>query len=246
VLALINEHIAAVDAAYRPALMDARDRMPGIDRLLAHFDEAVSAFRRHGRRQVSGVIERVNELAVAHKLLSDSKFHPAIIDYEPAVLNGPKFDFQISGIDGQVDYLEVKTIGPRAARDVTDWRVNTYRGRRLPQGTHSPGESYSAARASFQKYTVETEAKLAAHAAVRPGRGWLVMCGDGVGWQIEALEHFAAFYRTGQHRCDDPLPVAELHAMAKDAVTLSRTLAGFAAIVRPQAAIAPTAWIWPC
>jgi hypothetical protein len=59
------------------------------------------------------------------------------------------------------------------------------------------GNSF-AARSSFLKYILETEAKLASHVAVQPGRGVLVFCGDGFGWDTSELEDFADFYRLGR------------------------------------------------
>ncbi len=49
----IEEYIRAAEAFYRPLISKAADRMSGGGHLLVHFDQAVSAFRQHGRRQVS-------------------------------------------------------------------------------------------------------------------------------------------------------------------------------------------------
>jgi hypothetical protein len=73
----------------------------------------------------------------------------------------------------------------------------------------------------------------------------LVFCGDGFGWHISELEDFADFYRLGRHRIDGPFGEMEQHAIENGGMKLSRSLAGFAALVRPQDAVTPTAWIYP-
>ena len=82
----IEAHIAAVEAVYRPIIEQARGRLSGGERLWAQFEQAVAAYRRYGRPQVSGIIERVNELAVARQLLVDNSLRSAAIEYEPQIL----------------------------------------------------------------------------------------------------------------------------------------------------------------
>jgi hypothetical protein len=65
------------------------------------------------------------------------------------------------------------------------------------------GNAFTA-RASFMSYAVETEAKLAAHAAVRAGRAVLVFCGTGFEWDLSELEDFADAYAMSAGRKDGP------------------------------------------
>ena len=187
----IEAHIAAVRAFYRPLLTD-NSRLSGSDRLYAGFEQSVAAYRKIGRRQVSGLIERVNELAVAHQLLTDAQLAAAHIVYEPQLIPGPKFDFVLRTPAKPTLYIEVKTVSPQSANDATSWQKATYRRRMVTP--REPGGT-SAAQAAFQRYTVQTQAKLAAHAAIEPGDGLLIFCGDGLTWLPSALTDFIASYR---------------------------------------------------
>jgi hypothetical protein len=46
----------------------------------------VAAYRRHGRAQVAGLVERVNDLAVARQILADDSLSNAAILYEPEIV----------------------------------------------------------------------------------------------------------------------------------------------------------------
>jgi hypothetical protein len=252
----IESHIEAVQALYRPVIALAGGRLAGGEQLYCQFEQAVDSFRRHGRGRVSGVVERVNELAVARKLLMDPSLEPALIEYEPEVLaDGPKFDFALRESGDRTVYVEVKTVEPRTEDD------NRNRQKVLRRQQHvSPGNQYVvakewmgaaifgnsfSARSSFMAYTLETEAKLSAQVAARPGRGVLVFCGTGFAWHVSELEDFADFYSRGRHRVDDPFATMEQHAMRERGIKLARTLDGFAALHRHHDATEPSEWIYP-
>ena len=55
-------------------------------------------------------------------------------------------------------------------------------------------EGLKAVRATFLKNTVETGIKLANHAAIEPGPGVLILCGDGQAWGRAQLDEFAKVY----------------------------------------------------
>lgn len=214
----IEAHIAAVQALYRPLLAN-HGRLTGGGRLLASFEQSVAAYRKTGRRQINGVIERVNELTVAHKLLCDPQFTAAAVAYEPQIIPGPKFDFVVRRTGQSTLYIEVKTVSPHAAIDAASWQKATYRGRpATPRNPHSG----TAVQAAFRRYTLQTENKLTAHVPVEPGKGLLILCGDGLCWSPTALTDFAAPYR-------GPL--------------------NFGCLIRRQDAVEPTAWTFlnpPC
>jgi hypothetical protein len=106
------------------------------------------------------------------------------------------------------------------------------------------GNSFSA-RASFLKYTVETETKFTLHNAVRPGRCVLVFCGTGFSWHKSELEDFADFYARGQHAADDPFAAMERHSMEKKKIQLTRKLDGFAVVFRGRLSNERFKWIFP-
>jgi hypothetical protein len=83
------------------------------------------------------------------------------------------------------------------------------------------------------------------HNAVRPGRAVLVFCGTGFAWHLSELEDFADFYRTGRHRSDDPFAKMEQHAIQQAGDNPSRTLDGFAAMMRKHDDIDPAKWVCP-
>ncbi|MEQ1694431.1 MAG: hypothetical protein ABL901_01195 [Hyphomicrobiaceae bacterium] len=222
--AAIENHIRDVDAVYRPLIAQHAGRVSGGERLLAQFDQAVEAFRRYGRRQVSGVIERVNELAVARQLLLEPALAAALIAYEPEIVAGPKFDFVIRSPGRPTRYVEVKTVSPQTALSDTSWRKPKYEARRVVLDALTPGAKPPprnapppAVTAAFLRYAIETQCKLAAHCAVDPGGGALIFCGDGLSWDATAVDDFATVYR-GTH-------------------------VQFAVMIRPQEAIEPAIWI---
>ena len=62
---------------------------------------------------------------------------------------------------------------------------------------------------------------------------------------IDELEDFADYYRTGQHRGDDPFASMEQHSIEQTGDKLSRTLDGFAAMMRRHDDIDPANWVYP-
>jgi len=253
----IESHIAAVKAVYRPVIEQAGGRLSGGERLWAQFEHAVAAFRKHGRPRVRGVIERVNELAVARAMLTDATFGSGRIEYEPEIVaGGSLFDFAVAEGADRALYVEVKTVEPRTEDSDRNWQkylqrqkyispCNQYVVAKECLGATIFGDSFSA-RSSFMSYTRETEAKLSGHAAVRPGgRSVLVFCGTGFAWHVDELEDFADFYGRGRHRIDDPFAAMEQHEMTKDGIELARTLDGFAALIRHHDETEPRKWIYP-
>lgn len=211
----IETHIADVDAFYRPIIRDAHLRLSGGSQLLSSFEHSVAAYRKTGRRQASGIIERVNELAVAHKLLTDPRLASAQIAYEPQIVPGPKFDFVVSAPGKPTLYIEVKTVSPQSTNDATSWQKATYRRRMVtPPMPHRNAN----VQAAFERYTAQTQRKLLAHTACEPSYGALIICGNGISWTPSALIAFA-------HTYDGPLE--------------------FGILIRPQDAVSPSAWTYP-
>jgi len=240
----VRDHIALVISVLKPIFVSDVERISGGKRLWSQFEQAVISFENNGRPQVKGVIERINELVVAKRLIHDAQLTGASIEYEPEIIpGGQKFDFVLKSTSGETNYIEVKTVQPTTDDSEDKWRQYQQRKDNLsPQnryivckelmGATIFGNSFSA-RSSFMKYTIETEAKLNEHNKFRPGTAILVFCGTGFEWDISDLEDFAHFYRTGQHRFDDPFATMEHHSM-KTKAELLRNLDGFGALICPH------------
>lgn len=145
----------------------------------------MAAFRRHGRTQVTGVIERVNELAVAREILADDSLSGAAVLYEPEIVaGGTRFDF-VATKTGEIPlYIEVKTVEPRTEDNEKNWEKVERRQQHVTPGVHYIvdkqwmgatifNNSFSA-RSSFLTYAIETEAKL--KGTTRLSRGALCLC----------------------------------------------------------------------
>ncbi len=222
----IEAHIRDADAFYRPLILHKNGSLIGGDRLLSHFDQSVSTFRKHGRRQASGVIERVNELAVARQLLLEHALASTRIEYEPDIVTGAKFDFVIRHPEKPTLYVEVKTVSPQSAIDEASWRKPKHVARRVvldpfassaePPAQQRPTHAIDAA---LLRNAMEVETKLDAHFAVERGLGALIYCGDGLSWDAADVEVFATLHRATDVR--------------------------FGVMIRQQDAIVPSAWTYP-
>ena len=252
----IEMRVAAAEATFRPLIVGSNCRLQNGASLWGQFEQAIAAFRQHGSGQISGLIERVNELAVAKQLAADVTLAGAVIQYEPEIVaGGKKFDFVVTEVGGKILYVEVKTVEPRTEDSEINWQKFRHREKHLTPGNHYVvdkawmGAAISAnsfkARTSFLTYTLETEAKHRDHNAQKPGRAVLVFCGTGFAWDMSELEDFADFYKTESHRRDDPFGVMELYSMGKTGVGLSRSLEGFAALMRKHDEMEPFDWVFP-
>jgi hypothetical protein len=202
----IEHHIREVDAFYRPLILQHSARLAGGERLVYEYDHSVSAFRKYGRHQVSGLIERVNELSVARQLLLDPDLASAFIYYEPEILKGQKFDFVIRKSGEPPLYIEVKSVTPNMSINEMTWRKAKYAARQVvldltaerveqpAQAQLSQAVQARAVQAAFLRNAVETAAKLATCTAIEPGPGLLIYCGDGQSWSRAELAAFAKSY----------------------------------------------------
>jgi hypothetical protein len=251
----IEAHIGAIERAYRDMITGPSARIEGGSRLWAQFQDAVAAWRaRPSSERVLGIIERVNELAVAGVFLKDASVLK--LEYEPRQPHGEKrIDFRL-GLDvGRGGYAEVKTVQPRTEDSDANWKkyeqrrehftLNTdYIVREDWLGAQIFGKSFSA-RASFFRYTLEFEETLEAAQATAPGSGCLIFCGNGIDWHPSELEDFADFHRTGKHRPDDPFAEMESHHIEENGITLRGNIDSFGCLIRDHDGIQPKRWIFP-
>jgi len=248
-----RHHIDEIRAAF--GHLKAGPRLIGGARLWQQFEDAVLAVARSGDSQAGALYERVNEIVLAQLLLDDTTL-AGPIRYEPEIVRGGKrFDFVGTDTSAKPVYIELKTVHPRTDDTDANWQKAVTRMEHVAPGTQvivgkgwlgaTIAGNMIAARTKFLGYTIETEAKLAAHDAVEPGRGILVFAGSGFHWNRSELEDFCDFYATGTHRADDPWADMEAHDMQAKGTILVRNLEGFALLTRDNLSAAPGKLIYP-
>ncbi len=232
-----EQHIAAVEATYGPLVLN-NPRLDGGIRLWGQFTGAVAGYRQRGGAGFPPVYERINELAVARRLLIDSSLADFKILYEPRIAaNDRRIDFVIPDVEGGNLYIEVKTVYPTAEDSDANWHKYEKRREHHTANVHYVveqewmgaaiyGNSFSA-RSKFMEHVRDFEPRLADANQVTPGRGLLVFCGTGMQWHRSEVEDFADFYRTGKHRQDDPFAAMEAEALRHASTALRRNIAAF-------------------
>jgi hypothetical protein len=138
----IAQHIAAVEAAYRPLITAGNSRLEGGAKLWGQFMDAVDSYR-GGMTTFAAVYERINELEIARILLADASLMGCRILYEPQVAaDGRRIDFVVvSVVAGGNLYIEVKTVRPTAGDTKQNWLKYENRRKR-----HAPNVKYVVAQ----------------------------------------------------------------------------------------------------
>jgi len=238
----VEQHLAAVEATYAPLIIGDNSRLEGGVKLWDQFTDAVASYRKGGTT-FAAVYERINELAIARLLLIDQSLAGCRILYEPEIAaDDSRIDFVVSGVECGNHYIEVKTVRPTAEDSEQNWRKYEKRREHHPasvkyivargaMGAAIYNNSFSA-RSKFMEYVRDFEPKLAAANGVQPGRGVLVFCGSGMEWHRSELEDFADFYRTRQHRQDDPFAAMEAEALRSGSKPLQGNIAAFGFLKR--------------
>ncbi len=249
----IEEHIAAVEAAYAPLITGENSRLEGGAKLWGQFTDAVASYRKRCGTAFAAIYERIDELAIARILLGDSSLVSCRILYEPKITaDDRRIDFVVPDAEGSSLYIEVKTVRPTAKDTEQNW--HKYEERREHHtanvkyiveqewmGAAIYGNSFSA-RSKFMEYVRDFEPRLANANMVQPGRGLLVFCGTGMEWHRSELEDFADFYRTGKHREDDPFAAMKAEALRDGEKALQRNVAAFGFLNRPMVSTTGEEW----
>ncbi len=249
----IEEHIAAVEAAYAPLITGENSQLDGGAKLWGQFTDAVASYRKRGGTTFAAVYERINELAIARILLEDSSLMSCRILYEPKITaDDRRIDFVVPDADASILYIEVRTVRPTAKDTEQNWHKYEERLERHTanvkyvveqewMGAAIYGNSFSA-RSKFMEYVCDFEPRLANANMVQPGRGLLVFCGTGMEWDRSKLEDFADFYRTGKHRQDDPFAAMEAEALRDCGKPLQRNVAAFGFLKRRMVSTTGQEW----
>jgi len=250
----VETHIAAVEALYKPLMAGSKSPLKGGAKLWAQFESAADSCRNDKPGAILGLIERVNELAVARLIMIDPALE-GTLHYEPKIIpDNRRIDFVIVGASENT-YIEVKTVHPQAKDSEENWQKHLDRQELHPKNVHQifsqewMGAQFAvnsfSARAHFLDYACQFETRLAAAKAVRAGRGILAFCGTGFAWHRSELEDFVDFYLTGIHRTDDPYGPMEAHGLRSKKVTLQRNISDFAFIKRGVQRAKPEQCIMP-
>jgi hypothetical protein len=241
-------------AAYQDVVTGKDSRIKRGTVLWDLFEGAAKACRsdaKAGERQLG---ERINELAVA-KILADDKTLKGPITYEPNLLpDGRKIDFVADREEDNI-YLEVKTVHPDIADTEAAWQNYLKRQKRHPEsadfvvqkdwmGGRLYGNTF-ASRSRFLEYTLDFETRLAAAKKIKPGVGFLVLCGNGVRWNRSNLEDFVDFYHAGKHRQDDPFALMEKHHIEAEKLQILRNVDHFGSVRRPAEQAHITEFFYP-
>jgi hypothetical protein len=177
------------------------------------------------------------------------------LEYEPPLPGcGRTIDFRAMADNGQIAYVDVKTIKPE---DTDRWnqferaRTEGWFPGNVIVGISQQwlgGEiwhAWFAARGRMLEYSLELEQKIAeAGLQADDAIFVLALCSDGFRWHQDQLEDFVAFYSTGAYRADDSFSEVERKYMSDKKISLKRTISRFAYFQRRQGEIRPNRVNW--
>jgi hypothetical protein len=254
-IAWVKAYAAEVVQTFGREFDGAADRCKEGQVLLDRFNAAVESVLTNGRGYFRAVDEAHNELCVASALLANTRLKFTRLEYEPLLSGSPKtIDFQATAENGQVVYVDVKTIKPQATDRWDQFEKAMAEGwfpENIVVGISQEwlgGEiwhAWFAARGRMLEYSLELEQKIAeAGLATGDTICVLALCGDGFHWHQDQLEDFVAFYSTGAYRADDPFSKVERKYIADKRILLRRTISRFAYFQRKQGPIRPNRVNW--
>ena len=248
---MLATYQAEVLAVYSPLFQNESTRLTGTARLVSRFTDAMSAVVARGRSQFHAVDEAHNELCAASALLENARL--TSVAYEPSLQGTDQtIDFVVVGGAGTRSFVDVKTIRP-SLTDRWDQFERVRAAGQIPPNIEVVlsrdwlgGELWHmmfASRGRMLEYTLEFEAKIRA-ANLEGTPAIMMFCGEGSYWHDDELEDFIHFYRTGQHRPDDPFAEMEAWYVAQRNIAFDRTITGYATMRRHQFDIRYTRLNW--
>jgi hypothetical protein len=254
-IAWVRAYAGEVQRTFGQEFAAAVDRFRDSKVLLDRFNAAIEAVLKNGRGQFRTVDEAHNELCIASALLSNTNWRFIRLEYEPPVAGCTKtIDFRVTAEDGQIVYVDVKTINPE---DTDRWeqferaKAEGWFPDNLIVGISQEwlgGEIWHAwfvARARMLEYSLELERKIEEGRLQADNALFvLALCGDGFRWRQDQLEDFVAFYFTGVYRADDSFSQVERRYMTDKNISLKRTISRFAYFQRKQGEIRPNRVSW--
>jgi len=251
----VKAHAAGVMQTFWREFDAAKDRFKEGELLLDRFNGAIDSVLKKGRGHFSAVDEAHNEICIASALLANTRLRFIRLEYEPPLLSCARtIDFRATAHNGQIVYVDVKTIRPQAADRWDQFEKATKKGwvadnvNVVISEEWLGGEiwhTWFAARARMLEYAMELESQIADGNLARENILFvLALCGDGFRWQHDGLEDFVSFYYSGVHRADDAFSKAELRYIVDKKIALKRMISRFAYMKRPQSQIHPARINW--
>lgn len=254
-VAWVRAYAAEVVKTFGKEFEGAADRFQDGQVLLDRFNAAIECVLTKGRGHFRSVDEAHNELCVASALLGNSKLKFIRVEYEPALADcGKTIDFRGTGENGQIVYVDVKTIKPE---DTDRWEQferaraegwfpeNVIVAISEQWGGGEIWHAWFAVRGRMLEYSLELEQKIReARLAGENVLTVLALCSDGFRWRQDQLEDFVAFYSTGAYRADDPFSEMEGKYMTTNRISLGRTISRFAYFERKQGEARPRRVNW--
>jgi hypothetical protein len=254
-IAWVGAYAAEVVHSFEVEFSAATDRFKDGQVLLDRFGVAINAVLKNGRGYFRAVDEAHNELCVASALLVNTQLKFIRLEYEPPLPGCPRtIDFRATADNGQLAYVDVKTIKPES----TD-RWEQFE-RAMAEGWFPDnvivgisqewlgGEiwhAWFAARARMLEYSLELEDKIVQASLHGDNVIFaLALCGDGFHWHVDQLEDFVAVYSTGAYRAEDTLAQVEQKHMSDKNICLKRVISRFAYFQRNQGNIRPNRINW--
>ena len=244
-IAWVKAYATEVTETFGREFGAAADRFREGHVLLDRFNAAIETVLKNGRAHFRAVDEAHNELCIASALLGNTTLRFIRLEYEPLLPGCAKtIDFRATADDGQIAYVDVKTIKPQPT-DRWDQFEKAMAEGWFPENV-SVGLSeewlggeiwhgWFAARGRMLEYSLELEQKIAEAGLVAENTLFvLALCGDGFHWQQDQLEDFVSFYYSGIHRADDSFSLVEKTYIVDKKIALSRTISRFAYMKRSQ------------
>ncbi len=254
-IAWVKAYAAEVVQIFGKEFAAAIDRFNDGQVLLNRINAAIESVLKNGRGHFRAVDEAHNELCVASALLANKKLKFIRLEYEAPLPGCAKtIDFRATAEDGQIAYVDVKTIKPEST-DRWDQFERAIAEKWFPENIvvgiserWLGGEiwhAWFAARGRMLEYSLELEQKIAeAGLPADKTTFTLALCGDGFRWHHDQLEDFVSFYTSGVHRGDDTFSQVERKYMTDKKIVLQRTISRFAYFQRKQGEIRPNRVNW--
>jgi hypothetical protein len=240
-MAMLCAYEADVVARCSPVFAANVHRFTGAARLMARFEDAMTAVYRYGRGQFHAAHEAHNELCASIALLDEPAV--AAVAYEPPLRGtNQTIDFVVTDGSGSSAYVDVKTIRPKRTDKWQQFERVQDSGK-LADNTEVVlhrhwlgGELWHdmyASRGRMLEYTLEFEAKLRA-AGLSAAHTTLMFCGEGGTWYNDELQEFAEFYRNGEHVAGDALGKMEAWVVRQQSLVFDRSITAFASMRRDE------------
>jgi hypothetical protein len=233
----MDEWIPKVRRTYGDTLL--RDqRFLNAEILLDNFDRVANLWaKRQSNDDIKALTETANELAAAASILATLEKHQTLAYERKLARTQKSIDFLVEAQARPVLWIDVKTVAPEWVRADRDWERFEAIRTRLPETMHlavmkayggaSIGDQVLKTRWSLYQRAAEIEAKADELSDHEQAPVTLLFCGNGLALDVDTLENFADFYRSGCFHRDDWAANMLTRYMVERKMEFKSTLAGF-------------------